>query len=61
MSKRPEDEPYVERVPIPLDQPTIAWLAWLERKTGEPAAAIAGRFLRDVRDQFGGTTGARLQ
>jgi hypothetical protein len=58
MSERPEDETYVERVPIPLDQPTIAWLAWLERTTGEPAAKIAGRFLRDARDEFGHAAGA---
>ena len=54
-------EEYTERVPIPLDQPTIAWLAWLEKTTGEPAAAMAGRFLRDLRDQFGAASGARVQ
>ncbi len=51
---------YVEDVPIPLDQPTIAWLSWLERTTGEPAREIAGRFLRQVRDDFGKVPGARL-
>jgi hypothetical protein len=49
MSQKPETETYVERVPIPLDQPTIAWLASLERDTGEPAAIIAGRILSEVR------------
>ena len=61
MSERPETEEYVERVPIPLDQPTIAWLSWLEKTTGEPAAKAAGRFLRAVRDQFSVETGARIQ
>ena len=61
MSNRPEDDVYVEVVPIPLDQPTIAWLAWLEQKTGEPSAKMAGRFLRDLRVQFGsGGAGARV-
>jgi hypothetical protein len=56
MSKRPDDEkPYVEYVPIPLDQPTIAWLAWMERTTGEPAAKLAGRYLKDLREHFGKT------
>jgi hypothetical protein len=55
MKKRPTNEPYVEYVPIPLDQPTIAWLAWMERTTGEPAAKLAGRYLKDLREQFGQT------
>ena len=58
MSTKPEQ--YVERVPIPLDQPTIAWLSWLEHETGEPAAEAAGRFLRACRDQFGWTPGSRM-
>jgi hypothetical protein len=56
-----EDDIYVERVPIPLDQRTIAALAWLERTTGEPAAQIAGRFLADLCAQFGKVKGATLQ
>lgn len=51
---------HAERVPIPMEQVTIAWLAFLERKTGEPAAIIAGRFLRDLQRQFGEAAGMRL-
>lgn len=56
-----EEDVYVERVPIPLDQPTIAALAFLERQTGEPAAEIAGRFLADLCREFGRSQGAKLQ
>ena len=59
MSQKPEE--HVEEFPIELDQPTIAWLAWMERTTGEPARQIARRFLRQCRDEFGAVTGARLQ
>lgn len=58
--KETKAEVYVERVPIPLDQPTIAWLAFLERTTGEPAAQIAGRFLSECRQEFGRVGGTRL-
>jgi hypothetical protein len=58
---RTKGDIYVERVPIPLDQRTIAALAWLERTTGEPAAQIAGRFLADLCAQFGKVKGATLQ
>lgn len=60
MSEAAEKTEYVEDVPIPLDQPTIAFLAWLERATGEPAREIASRFLRDMRDQFSAERGGQL-
>jgi hypothetical protein len=61
MSEKPaEDDVYVECVPIPLDQPTIAWLAFLERETGEPAAKIAGRLVRHAHMMFGRVLGSRL-
>jgi hypothetical protein len=49
-----------ERVPVPMEQATIALFAFLERETGEPAAIIAARILQGFRDQFGEVAGARL-
>ena len=60
MKTAPETTEYVEEFPIELDQPTIAWLSWLERHTGEPARQIARRFLRQCRDEFGRAAGSRI-
>jgi hypothetical protein len=54
MSATPDNDAdeYVELVPIPLDQTCIAGLARLERITGEPAAKMAGRFLRQAVEEL---------